>query len=504
MFSAFAAAVGAAALPASVFAASVVINEIAWMGSSASAHHEWIELYNGAAEPVDLTGWTLVAFDGTPNISLQGSVAAGGLFLLERTSDDTVPGIAADQLYTGALGNTGETLSLKDSGGETVDTVVGGADWASIGGSNETKATAQRTESGWVTATGTPRAATAFLAFSSGSTGDGGGAVSSDASSSMSSVSSAPPVSGGGSIFSAPAPSIRIRAAVPPKGVAGADILFSGEAEGIRGEPLQNARFRWSFGDGGSAEGKKVFHGYHYPGAYAVFLDVSSGEASATARGDIVIAPAQLRVSRLVSGSAGFIEIANDGADEINLSFWHLRSAGSFFTIPAHTVILPKRAVSFPSAITKLLAVEEDAALLYPNGSVAARFVALPAAVAKDTKPPLLSVSVAAAAPALALPISSSGAAADSAPAHLVPAESPIATEGDRALTFDEPLAVSAAAVTEAARANGLGMAFWFAAVAALSAVSVGGYMCAVRTPQKEQNKAEKLSEEAEEYDLVE
>lgn len=493
-FSAFAAAVGAAALPASVFAASVIINEIAWMGSAVSANHEWIELYNSAAEPVNLTGWTLVASDGTPNISLQGSVAADGFFLLERTSDDTAPRIAADQIYTGALGNTGETLSLKNSGGETADIVVGGADWASIGGNNETKATAQRTESGWVMATGTPRAATALFAFSSGSTGDVGGAVSSSASSSMSSalsVSPASPTSGSGSVPAASASSIRVRATVPPTGVVGADILFSGVAEGTKGEPLLNARFRWSFGDGGSAEGKKVFYGYHYPGAYAVFLDVSSGETSATARGDITIAPAQLRVSRLVSGSAGFIEIANDGTGEINLSFWHLRSSGSVFTIPANTVILPKRVVPFPSAITKLSADAADTALLYPNGSEAARYVLV-------AEPEFHAVAPAHNA------VTGTAANSTTAPAPLPPsASSPKVIARAEPSVPDIPALSGETQFAAAAPAEGDSGSRWLLGVAALSLVAVGGYL-ALLLQKRAPDAAERLRKEAEEFDIVE
>lgn len=90
---------------------AVVINEIAWMGTTTSANDEWIELLNTTAAPVDLTGWTLAADDGTPSISLSGSIPAGATYLLERTDDTTVPGVAADLIHTaGALGNDGENL----------------------------------------------------------------------------------------------------------------------------------------------------------------------------------------------------------------------------------------------------------------------------------------------------------------------------------------------------------------------------------------------------------
>ena len=95
-------------------ARQVVLNEIAWMGTLASANDEWIELRNNTGGAINLAGWTLTAADGTPSIMLSGTIPAGGYFLLERTDDNTVPGIAADKIYTGALGNAGEILSLRD------------------------------------------------------------------------------------------------------------------------------------------------------------------------------------------------------------------------------------------------------------------------------------------------------------------------------------------------------------------------------------------------------
>ena len=100
----------------------VLISEVAWAGTAASANDEWIELYNPQAEAVDLTGWRLAAADGSPDIALQGSIAGHGFFLLERTDDSTVSDIPADQIYTGALNNGGEALTLYGPQGEVVDT----------------------------------------------------------------------------------------------------------------------------------------------------------------------------------------------------------------------------------------------------------------------------------------------------------------------------------------------------------------------------------------------
>jgi len=147
---------------------AVLINEIAWMGTAESANNEWMELKNTTDAEVDLSGWIFKAGDGQPKINLNGKIAGGGYFLLERTSDNPVPGIPADQPnYSGALGNDGEILELFDGSGNLVDRVDFSAKWKLNGagdvvGDNATKRTAERRVDGaWQTSLdpgGTPRA----------------------------------------------------------------------------------------------------------------------------------------------------------------------------------------------------------------------------------------------------------------------------------------------------------------------------------------------------------
>ncbi|MGH9866893.1 MAG: lamin tail domain-containing protein [Candidatus Polarisedimenticolia bacterium] len=119
----------------------VVIHEIAWMGSTTSLNDEWMELRNNTGGDIDLTGWTLRSADGTPDVTLAGTIPAGGFFLLERTDDGSVPGIDADQIYTGALGNTGEILELRNALLGIQDSVNA---WHA--GNNTTKQTMQRVD----------------------------------------------------------------------------------------------------------------------------------------------------------------------------------------------------------------------------------------------------------------------------------------------------------------------------------------------------------------------
>ncbi|MFB6272541.1 MAG: Ig-like domain-containing protein [Salinibacter sp.] len=102
-------------------AREVVINELAWMGTAASSYDEWIELHNPTDSAIDLAGWTLGSDDGSPDIELTGTIPSGGYYVLERTDDEAVSDVAADQIYTGTLSNSGEALTLRDGSDNVID-----------------------------------------------------------------------------------------------------------------------------------------------------------------------------------------------------------------------------------------------------------------------------------------------------------------------------------------------------------------------------------------------
>jgi len=122
------------AAPKQANALDVVINEIAWAGTSSSTTaDEWIELYNNTGSSIDLTGWTLIAGSGTPTINLSGSIPANGYFLLERSDDNSVSDIPADQTFTGGIANStsgGDSFELRDNLNNLIDTAnQGGGAW---------------------------------------------------------------------------------------------------------------------------------------------------------------------------------------------------------------------------------------------------------------------------------------------------------------------------------------------------------------------------------------
>ncbi len=146
---------------------SVIINEIAWMGSTTSTTHEWIELYNTTASDIDLAGWTIDDDNGDAIYTIvSGSILANDYFLIEDVEDATpIPG---DAIVAISLGNTGDSLILKDENAQAIDTVnsTGGAWFA---GDNTNKYTMEKIDpvldgddaANWANSTvinGTPKA----------------------------------------------------------------------------------------------------------------------------------------------------------------------------------------------------------------------------------------------------------------------------------------------------------------------------------------------------------
>ena len=116
------------------FAASlgdIVINEIAWAGTSDDSNDEWIELYNPTSQEVDLSGWFIEDDVTTKYTITSGKIAPHGYFLIED-KEDSVKNLTANAVIGLSLANAGDSLALKNAAGVTVDTVnsSGGAWYA--------------------------------------------------------------------------------------------------------------------------------------------------------------------------------------------------------------------------------------------------------------------------------------------------------------------------------------------------------------------------------------
>jgi len=161
----------------------VIFNEIAWMGSSNSSNDEWIELKNISSDEVNLSGWQILDKDEKIKIifELEGAISkipSHQFYLLERTGDDSVPDIAADFIYTGALNNEDEVLYLFDQDCQLQDEIITEPDWQA-GDKNSKRTMERKTSLEWQTSAninGTPKAKNSRGYYSSsGGSGSGGG-----------------------------------------------------------------------------------------------------------------------------------------------------------------------------------------------------------------------------------------------------------------------------------------------------------------------------------------
>ena len=121
----------------------ILINEVAWYGTTTNYQNDWIELYNTTAQAIDLTGWTLDALQSGVNIELNGTIKAHGYYLLVHDTTgspgnathtptpaatpachvfQTTDGVRIDQYFTGVLAYYNEVLFLTRPDGATVDT----------------------------------------------------------------------------------------------------------------------------------------------------------------------------------------------------------------------------------------------------------------------------------------------------------------------------------------------------------------------------------------------
>ncbi|MDD5098479.1 MAG: lamin tail domain-containing protein, partial [Candidatus Pacebacteria bacterium] len=122
----------------------IIINEVAWMGTSTSSSDEWIELKNVSSESINLNNWQLLDNDNQIKVVFSSTdiIPANGYYLLERTDDESVPNVIADKIYVGALSDTNESLRLFNNNCVLIDDALASSDWPA--GNNSEKRTMER------------------------------------------------------------------------------------------------------------------------------------------------------------------------------------------------------------------------------------------------------------------------------------------------------------------------------------------------------------------------
>ena len=350
--------------------AEVYINEIMYDIEGSDDKKEWVEIYNDSASEVSLKDWR---FNDGSNHVLNEPPANGGrgsLFLPAYSyailASDATTTIINYPSYSGividtamSLGNTSETLKIIDANGAIIDTVS----YNSSMGANGDGKTLQKVSGSWVAAAPTFGAQNAEASPSSSSQ-----------NSSVSSFSSSQNIASGSVDYHYENEQISAKAGEDKTAVAGADIVLEGSAYGFKKEPLENARYVWTLGDGSYKEGKNIRHIYKYPGNYIAVLNVPSGYVSASDRINIKVIPNELNI---VETKNEFIKLKNKSGIILDVSGWFLKegsaASGTTFKFPDYSLIAANSELIISSDISGLKFSDNkfSAEILYPNGSVA-------------------------------------------------------------------------------------------------------------------------------------
>ncbi len=338
----------------------VVISELLWMGSSASASDEWVELANMTDAPVDLTGWTLRKLSaGSETMMLtipSGVISAHGFFLIANDPPATSRLNVVPDLVDSAVSlvNSKLQVSLYDAAGTLVD--------RADDGSGSPFAGAYASGSVWKSMERNP------------SVGDGTSAASWHTASTPVGFDDATREFGTpGAANSNSAPTALLTA--PESAFVGDAVQFDGtESSDPENDPLT---YLWEFGDGQTDTLPTPVHQYAAAGTYTVTLTVRDGQRAHAAATSLVIterppttpdvqqqapdektdgnpapsssAAVTLRLVALLPDPVGsdaqgeYIEIENFGPDETSCAGFRLADGATAYTLD-------------PSEITVLLA----------------------------------------------------------------------------------------------------------------------------------------------------
>ncbi len=130
-------------LPRIIFGAGVVINEVAWAGTTENWRLEWIELFNDSTGAVDITGWQIdngASSNKTLDLDGPAKIEAGKYFLICRGQMSGCDLIATKLSLHNEYDSNGQ-LMLRDSAGVLIDATPEADDTAWPGGDNTTKQT---------------------------------------------------------------------------------------------------------------------------------------------------------------------------------------------------------------------------------------------------------------------------------------------------------------------------------------------------------------------------
>jgi hypothetical protein len=393
--------------------ASVVVNEVMFDPLGTDTGLERIELYNSGTVPENISGWAIYP-DGVGYIIFPQNTSISGkgflLIYLRISGTNTSTDFYFPQA-SGNLGNTSGSVVLFSGEPRGKDTIKSFVEWGKEGQTWESTASSsglwtkgtfvtgysEGNSIGLIADGNTNGGVSAWKVFSGPTPGSTNSPLTPGSSSSTESIHSS---SSNGSSLSVESrttifPSIKAYGGDDKTVAAGSSTDFLAMALGAVGEPLENARFWWNFGDGSSQEGRAVSHIFSIPGIYTVGLHVSSGIYAVSDYLAVTVIPNQLKVESVIPGEQGFVRLKNPGDVGVDIGGWLLEAQGKQFIIPWRTKIAKGSVVALPNQITGLNQVSlDDLALRYPNSVLALQYKRVSQAVSLEIKQQETPVSV--------------------------------------------------------------------------------------------------------------
>ena len=351
-------------VPSGLFA-QVIVSEIMYdLSVGSDTGREWVEVFNSSASSVNLTEWKL--FENGTNHGIVahtgGDTLVSGAYAVLADNPTkflidwpAFSGLLFDSAFS--LSNTGEVLVLRCCNSDLIDkdSLSYGSE---MGGAGDGNTLNRSSVSATTFTSSTPTPGSGTISGSS----SGGGSTSTSSANTLGAVSS---------YVSPWEPMLFAHAGGDRVVTVGADITLDGQAYTRDREPIEDGvRFTWSFGDGGSAEGRSVLHHWSHPGRYAVVLTIAEHTNAAS---DTVIVEA--KAAKFVVGilQDSSIAVSNESGRDLDLSNWILSAGQKYFVIPPKTTILAGATVAFSPYTTGLTTLVGDIALQYPNGTMAAK-----------------------------------------------------------------------------------------------------------------------------------
>ena len=368
--------------------AQVEITEVMYDLEGSDTNREWVEIYNGGSDDIDLAKWWFVdmASENEKRHKFSPYPKESGDVVI-RSNSFAVIVIKPEAFledWSGFSGkildssfslqqkyDIGEKLIIRDSEENEIDFVFYEPEWGANGDGNSL----QKVNGSWCAGVPTPGAINVNVCDTSNNDFPSGGEEDPQTGGSTQEQEQTNTYSNTAPSW-APEPKISTYAGARQRvALAGANIDFEGKSLGTDGKNLLYARYVWSFGDGSRDVGKEITHTYYYPGEYVVVLNTTSGEFSAMDRISVEVVPADVLISNVSFDDPSFIEIHNKTSYELDLSRWQLKVGKWKFTIPQDTFIRPKKKIIFPSQVTKFSFKESsEIDLLYPSGDIVASY----------------------------------------------------------------------------------------------------------------------------------